>query len=162
MTPKNRLFLFCLFGVGVVGGCSKDSNPETAATISGTITFHNKPLPGGTVRVYNAKDFGGAKMGVIHEDGSFSIAGVPTGDVVITVETESMNPKRKILQYGGNRGQQAVSKSKDKQMQTGTPKETGSAEKYQKIPDKYADMRKSTLKTSLSAGSNKQDFDLKD
>lgn len=71
------LFLFALLLCGC-GGTSK---------ITGKVTFQGSPLKGGYIAFVNSD--GKAWVGPIEQDGSYSVANVPTGEMKITVETSS-------------------------------------------------------------------------
>jgi hypothetical protein len=163
MTRKVCLPLLLL----VVVGCGP-SNPNAPGSVSGQVIYKGEALTAGTVGFHN-KDKGlfGA---TIRPDGTFVATDIPTGEMVVTVETESANPNQgkgpieykggfgggAEGKYGkGGKGQQQGSKkaAQSSPAPEGANKETASG-KYVKIPAKYADPAKSDLKLTIKAGKN--------
>jgi hypothetical protein len=85
-------------------------------------------------------------------DGTYSATDLPIGDAVVTVETESINPEKKKMAYGGGRGGMSPA-PENAQKSAGT---------YVKIPAKYADSTKTTLTVTLARGKQVKDLDLTD
>jgi hypothetical protein len=80
---------------------------------------------------------------------------MPSGDMVVTVETESANKNKKVLGAYG---------AKMSKMMGPIPESARSLPqvKYIKIPARYADPKTSPLKVTLKDGKNNIDFDLTD
>jgi hypothetical protein len=143
--------LFCLV---LAAGCGS-KNEQAPASVSGTVTYQNKILKGGTVMFHTA---GGKYSGNIRPDGTYSITDVPAGDHVVTVETESANPKQVV---GGRYAEQYQGQAKEASKRPGAPSSVAPpAENYLKIDSKYADAKTSPLKATLSAGRQTKDFNL--
>jgi hypothetical protein len=65
----------------ISGGCT---GGEKVASVSGTVTFKGKPLPGGTI-VFLSEDKTKQEMAPIKSDGTYSASSVPWGKVLIGV-----------------------------------------------------------------------------
>ena len=80
---RMRVRLLTCFGLPIlalIGGCSSEGS------ISGKVTYKDKPLTGGIVLFTSSS---GSSTANINEDGSYSIERMPTGDVKIAVDTQS-------------------------------------------------------------------------
>jgi hypothetical protein len=67
------------------GGCSG----HPTGSISGKVTFQDRPMPGGFVNFYGVGADGGLlshKSATIDRNGDYAVAGVPVGKVKITVQ----------------------------------------------------------------------------
>jgi hypothetical protein len=128
-------------------------NPNAPAEVSGRVTYKGAPVTGGTL-AFHSKG-GGAYSCPIDPEGNYIGTDLPAGEVVVTIETESLNPSLKQEQYKGAKG---------KNMTSPTPKgfEQGAKGTYVKIPTKYNDPTKSPLKETLSRGKQSKNFDLTD
>jgi hemoglobin len=76
------------------GESKEEKKPEASAgtsTVSGTVTYKGKPLPGGTVTL-TGKD-GKTVSGAIGEDGSYALQAVKPGTYTMTVDTSSAKGK---------------------------------------------------------------------
>jgi hypothetical protein len=165
MTRTGRLLLPLPLILVIVAGCRHNPTP---ANVSGTITYRGQPVTAGSVAFYPEE--GGMFSYSIGNDGSYSGWGLPAGELVVTVETESINPNpkgRPKATYGG----------KDKKRKGGNPNEymekmkamgkapdvsattTGA---YVRIPAKYAEKNKSPLRATLEKGTNVVNFELTD
>ena len=135
-----RIGLLVLMSVATQIGCGGKGD------ISGKITFKGKPVAGGTV-TFVAKD----KMpyqGPIGEDGSYSLSGVPTGEVKIGVTSPrpgGLSAREKALQ--GDRREDVTGPKID-------PK------KWVAIPGDYAFFEKSGLSYVVKSGKNQHDIEL--
>jgi hypothetical protein len=80
-----------LVGAGLLALAVCGCGPK-AGTVSGVVTYQGKPLPGGFIN-FNTLDTGGrvadSKSVGILNNGSYKIAGVPTGPARITVQGPS-------------------------------------------------------------------------
>lgn len=143
--PALTLFVTAL----AVAGCGKSK-----ATVSGKVTYQNKPVKGGNISFVSSK---GAVSGEINEDGTYTVDGVPTGEARISVDTESINPQ---IVGGGqqNTAPKGVTVPSDYQAGGGTKVDP---KRYVKIPEKYADPDTSDLTFKVGSGSNTYDIDLK-
>jgi hypothetical protein len=166
MTRKVRLLLVWPLLAAIALGCGKGS-PQAPAKVSGSIKYKNAPVTGGTITFY-AKA-GGVYNATISPEGTYTIGDLPVGDMEVSVETESINPKKKKPEYTGGTGGPKFGPRpsfKDKPAQASPAPEgitpVGSVGTYVRIPPKYADHKQSGLTATLSAGSNTKDFDLVD
>jgi hypothetical protein len=124
--------------------------------VSGKVTYHDQPVAGGTV-TFIPKE-GPVYMRPIEANGTYAATEIPSGEYVVTIETESANKdkeRKQQAQYGRGRGKMAMSPAPE-----GAP--TGGGE-YVKIPAKYGDKAKTPLKdVQVADGRNTKDFDLTD
>jgi len=172
MIFKNRLFLLLPLVAAFAIGCGA-KNPNAPAKVSGTVTYKGNKVTGGSL-TFHTKD-AGAYTCAIRADGTYSGVDLPAGELVVTVETESINPKTKMPEYKGGQDPRAAMyggkaggapKPPAGAKVEASPKPEGSPESeetvYVKIPAKYNDPGKSGLTVTLAAGSNTKDFDLTD
>jgi|SRR5262245_30085030 len=175
MIAKGRLLLALplVCGLLLLAGC-KRGNPHAPARVTGKVTYKSAPVPGGTI-TFHAPD-GTQYPTNIGPDGSYGVE-LPAGDLLVSVETESLNPDRKIPTYdektSGSAGPMAKMYGKKsggggsgKNKAMGSPAPEGasmsSSDRYVKIPPRYSDKQKSGLNVLLSKGDQKKDFDLTD
>lgn len=152
-------------------GCGGGSN---AGSVQGKVTLDGKPVTGGTLVFYSET---GSYSAGIRPDGTYSITDMPPGDMTVTVETESVNPKNnKTVAYtgqsqGGNKmyggkggsGGAPVGPDGKKYNQENSPIPEGAPTaqgEYVKIPDRYADKSKSGIKKSITGGKQQVDIEL--
>jgi hypothetical protein len=113
-------------------GCTRA--PKLASP-SGTVRFQGKPLPGGYITF--AAPSGQTMRGMIQPDGTYTLNDVPTGELAVAIETESIQALEKTV--GKTEGF-----------------------RYVKIPKSYADIKTSELTARLEPGVREDlDFDLK-
>jgi hypothetical protein len=159
--------LICLAATGCGGVKHGD--------VSGRVTNKGNVLPGGTVTFWPQGSEAGASpvFAKIQDDGSYTAAKVPAGEVAVTVETESL---------GGGRPQTGIpgmGKTKDgKRLQGGPPPEImaqinqarggnvqaevkAASDKYRPIDKKYANPQLSGFKLTVQSGSQEFNIDLK-
>lgn len=168
--------LLFLLSLGLTLGCgSKKSAP---AQLSGKVTYKGAAVTGGTLAFHSDA---GAYTAVINADGTYTVTDLPEGEVVVTVDTEDMNPERKIPEYNEKSGGALGTKygksaqppappqgsppgGKTKQESSPVPEGAPKAEvgQYVKIPRTYSDKTKSSLKVTLQAGKQQHNFELKD
>jgi hypothetical protein len=81
---------FLIFLVLAVG-CGKRAPVHEAnrGPVSGSLSLDGKPLPGGTIGFISVKDPRYCVTAMIQTDGTFRVADAPTGEVKISVDTES-------------------------------------------------------------------------
>jgi len=136
----------------LVIGC-RSKNPNAAASVSGKVTYKGAPVPGGSI-VFRPQS--GNYAGGLTPDGSYSITDMPSGDMTVTVETESVKPK--AAPTGGMGAKMAKMASPIPESAKNAPKA-----EYVKIPAKYADPKTSPLKVTLKDGNNPNtNYDLTD
>jgi hypothetical protein len=148
------LLCFALF-TGLLTGCT--ANSQAPSHISGTVSYKGSPVPGGTITFHS--DGEGIYSYALSADGKFAVRNIPKGALLVTVETESVNPKKKVKDYGGKG---------DKQYQERIAAEGNSAANktpppaYVHIPSKYANAKTSGLTITAAAGDQVHDFNLTD
>jgi hypothetical protein len=150
MTARARLALVLplLLAIAAVG-CSKGGR-SNSAIIEGTVKYKGTKLGGGNITYYPVSGAGSYQVS-ISPDGTYMLTDVPSGDALVTVETESVKRASEKREYG--KGGKMSPAPKDYQQVTGT---------YVEIPAKYADKDKSNLKYTVQSGKQKKDWDLTD
>jgi len=109
--------------------------PQTGASLSGTVTFKKQKLTGGMVTV--AGDAPGSN-GEIKPDGTYEVANVPVGEVIIAVNTAAARANRAAVK----------SAVKDAQLPPAIVD----------VPAKYASPGSSGIKTTTKPGPNTFDI----
>lgn len=141
----NRVWSPLLFSFFVVAciGCGTGTGDVT-----GTVTYKDKPLPGGTVTFLDAG--GTFYQSEIQPDGTYEVIGVPVGEakVAVTYVDEKINEFARDLSKSA-RGQQK-----------GAMPKVNAKEIFQ-IPDQYSDHGNSGLTTPVTKGTSKFDIVLK-
>ncbi len=160
------VFAFGLMGLVSIGCGGGVANAPSH--ISGKVTYKGAPVTGGNIG-FAAVDGMGSGSASIKSDGTYSANDIPAGEMIVTVETESINPGTKTVEYkGGNTkmpggGGGSGSGTVKKMVSSPKPSYASKGESvYVKIPAKYAKKTSSTLKTTLKPGKNTADFELTD
>lgn len=132
-----------VFSLIFVCGCGSKASKTTA--LSGKVIYKDQPLTGGTITVISP-DSKEKINAMISPEGTYSVSGVSPGEVIVTIETESI------------RGQTGVSY----QAPPGhTAPDMGvKLAKYVPIPRSYGNPQATPLRVTLKNGSNKKDFSL--
>jgi len=94
MQMFKTICLFCgglLILLPLLAGCGgpakvHEANREPA---SGMVTFDGKPLGGGSITFISAKDAVYRMTAMIRADGHFLMNNAPSGEVIVSVETET-------------------------------------------------------------------------
>jgi hypothetical protein len=128
------------------GGCTGDK----VATVSGTVTYKGKPLPGGTI-TFLSEDRTRQEMAPIKADGSYTAAAVPTGKVLVGVQ-----PAGKKMS--------AVIKGETKDLSK-PPKDSGAASSAPTTAGEYVNIpaylhSPATSKIALDVDTNSKSFDI--
>ncbi len=158
MTGTSRFFLSLPVFLAVLG-CS---NSNTPSGVHGKVTYKGEPVPAGTVTFHRTgKDQIGSYPFSLNSDGSYEGTTMPAEEMVVTIDTESVNPNKPKPVYSG---EQMGNAEYAKKMRERTPDAAKSSEagKYVAIPPKYADKEKSPLKVTLTKGKQKHNFELQD
>jgi hypothetical protein len=129
-------------------GCGSSSS-----SVSGKVSYKGQPLRGGTISFFGDKDWTASSH--LSEEGAYSIANVPPGQVRIAVETKTARPPTPP------RG--AMPKPpKDAPVPKGSMYDTeGQAKRYVPIPDQYADKDRSGLTYDVKPGKHEHNIELK-
>jgi hypothetical protein len=136
-------------------GCSSQGS------ISGNVTYQNKPLTGGTV-LFTSTQGRGTRTAQIGPDGSYSIDKMPAGPVKIAVETSSAQP----VQMGFKGPPTSMTPPAGANLPPGADTSTvyGSTAKkapVEKIPENFGDPDKSGLTYTVIGGPQTHNIDLK-
>jgi hypothetical protein len=148
----------------LVAGCG-----SSHGTVSGKVSFRGQPLRGGTVSII--PQAGGALTGEIKQDGTYTIAKVPTGPAKVAVETASVRPS--AMGGGQARGPAGYYAKMAKEAPSGTPsgadptqfipggQKPSDPKKYVPIPEQFGDVEKSGVTLTVTGGKQPFDIDLK-
>jgi hypothetical protein len=144
--------LACALGI-VSSSCSRKGSTPSGPIISGKVTLKGAPVTGGSMTFLPQK--GSPTLITIMPDGTYKASGVPTGEILVGIETESIRgkaPKDGKLTDPG-----VISKPP-----SGVPG-TAPMAVYVPIDKKYADPKTSGLTVTISEQPEQtKDFDLKD
>lgn len=154
---KTQILSLAILGLGLsLIGCAKNS--QAPAKVSGAITYKGQPIKAGSMKFHTPE--GTSYPATISPDGTYSATDIPTGEMVVTIETEAFNPDKKMAQ---NPEAQRRAKMQSKMVQQpaggGEPPPTVH---YVKIPSKYANAKTSPVTITISSGRNVKDIDLTD
>ena len=121
--------------------------------VSGKVTYGDKVVKGGVVMFF--VEGKGNAQGQISEDGTYSIAEVPAGSAKVCVDTKSMNPAnaKPFMKYT------APKDAKAPEGFGGGPDRAELERRYVSIPERYADLTKTTLTQTITGGA--QTYDIK-
>lgn len=163
MTSIKFTIVSFLLSAFVVAGCSQSQTPSS---ISGKVTYKGQPVPSGTISFHRSgEDQSGVYPFPLKSDGTYEGAGMLAEEMIVTVETESANPKRQTDTYKrpGMKGDNPMAEydkmMREKGFKTATPTD---ANLYVLIPKKYADKKSTPLRAPLKRGKNVLNFDLTD
>jgi hypothetical protein len=123
----------------VATGCSENKT----GNVSGIVTFQGKPMPGGYIFFTNVASEGSViaqKSGGIGEDGAYSVAKVPIGDVKITLQEPAGALEANLPAKGG-------------MPRRAPPPVT--------LPPQYKSVEQTDLKYTVTPGDQKHDIELK-
>jgi hypothetical protein len=148
------ILLAGVIGLWSFAGCSRGPKMPKTHSVSGKVTYQDKPLEGaevGFVSSLDNKDVLAAR-GITNAAGEFTLStyidpqhevrGATAGDYAVTVsKTETMDPEKMREEFGKN-----------------------PAMKFKKlVPAKYTNAKETPLKATVEAGkSNKFEFKLED
>jgi hypothetical protein len=136
-TAVRRLPIVALAALLAATGCT------SRTTVTGKVTFKGKPVTWGTVTVIASDDIQYA--GQINPDGTYSIAGVPTGPAKFAVS--SPNPD------GTSRGGPAAANGgAGDRGDAGEAPPSPPAGTWSRLPEKYSDPLQSGLTGKIGGG----------
>jgi len=137
---RNIRPILCLtLAFGLMAGCQ--ANPQAPAHISGTVTYK------------------GSYASPLGPNGAYEVRDVPKGALVVTVETESVNPKKKQQDYGG-KGAKGYAERMAGEGKAAADK--APPQSYLRIPGQYANAKTSTLSITAESGTQVHNFELTD
>ena len=150
------IFALASLALVALAGCS------SKGTVTGKVTYQDKPLTGGTVLFASAE---GSQSSPIGEDGTYTISNMPTGPAKISVETESAQVKGKGTPGPGAgakgapppKGAEPPPEAAKSSYAQGPPR----AKSAEKIPGTYADPESSGLTYTVTGGNQTHDIALK-
>jgi hypothetical protein len=168
---KVRLALFVGLVFGLAAGCNRSNTP---AKVTGRVTYKGQPVKAGNI-TFHSENMGSFSSS-LSLDGAYEIVDMPAGTMTVTVETDSMNPDKKVPGYPGAPGRRASGQGAAKG--AAIDNERAAAEKragvggplspdemrarFVKVPKKYSDPTASPLKATIEGGRQTKDFDLTD
>jgi uncharacterized protein YxeA len=142
--------------IGVSACASKRIAP---GKVTGLVTYKGEPLKSGNL-TFHTKDNKGNYQSSLNTDGKYEVFELPVGTHDVTIETESLNPNRKVPTYGGAMGKGKA--GEQQRVMMGAPDPKTLAERWRAIPKKYADPKTSGLTATITAGNQSVNFDLTD
>jgi hypothetical protein len=141
----------CLLILGLATtGCGRGT-----ATVSGRVTYKGRPLPSGTVTIYDADS--SVRTGQIAPDGTYVITEIATGSAAITVATTPPLPARELLHIT-KPPPDPTNPPKVSQVKASGRSET--AGRYVPIPARYRKLGESGLRYTVRRGNQTFDIDL--
>jgi hypothetical protein len=131
-------------------------------SVSGKVSYRGKTLPGGVVTFIPEDGKGHPHDAQIQEDGTYSITNIPTGPVKILVRAAEP-PKIPTRPGPGGVGIRVgpPEGALPEGVKVGSFDPKADADKYVKIPPKYANADLSDLKYTVTSGAQPYDIDLK-
>jgi hypothetical protein len=141
-----------------MAGCGPSSAAQ--GVVSGKVTYNGTPLTGGNLTLHPVK--GGPDFPItITNEGTFSSSGVPDGEMLVAIETESLNGRGAVGMDGSRMpkpppGKVGANEVKNPHI------DMSNQPKYMRIPQKYKDVKSSGLPWTITKGDNKKDFALTD
>jgi hypothetical protein len=140
------------FLLALVSGCA------AKGTVTGKVTYQDRPLTGGIVLFVSTAGKGTGRS-EIGSDGSYTIEKMPAGPVKIAVDTRSAQGEGQAAPPGMKPPPGAELPEATKRSGIyGSGKSSGTAES---IPENYADPEKSNLTFTVTGGSQTHNIDLK-
>ncbi|HEY7312799.1 MAG TPA: hypothetical protein VH643_25775 [Gemmataceae bacterium] len=160
--PRWFVLLLPLF-LAIALGCGHSKRDPSIA--SGKVTYKGQEVSAGTITFHPVSQEEGVGYGFPLKPEGYTAVSLPAEEMVVTVETESKNPKRAKPTYGppGKKGPGGKEDYRQKMMEKGAvPQDSGPTGNYVQIPKKYADKKTSPLRATLTAGKHDLSFELKD
>jgi hypothetical protein len=155
MTRVRVLFGASLIFAVAAFGCAK--NPHAPAKVSGSVSYKGNPVKGGTIQFYGSD--GAAYSCQISPDATYSVTDIPEGELVVTVETESINPARKAA-VGGKDYERRMSTMQPPPPDRAPPPASQLQGFYVKIPEKYGNSKTSPVTVVIKSGRQVRDIEL--
>jgi hypothetical protein len=129
--------------------------------VAGKVTYKGAPVTGGTIAFAAADGSNPGSSAPIRPDGSYVVTDLPAGEMIVTVETETVNPSHKQSANPGA-GKGGAGRHASMSPPPAGAGGGGKAPVYVKVPPKYADPKKTPLRATLSRGSNTYHAELTD
>jgi hypothetical protein len=137
-------------GLLILAGCNGGNPQITGASVAGTVKYQGKIVTGGEIIFVSPTDPNKSQSGRIFGDGTFDVPNVPTGDVIVVIDTEQARYDVSAMHAKAKGGDGNIPK-----VETGHP-----PMKYMKIDKKYSQPTTSPLRLTVEKGTNQKDFDL--
>lgn len=153
MARHRTLLAVPLFGfaVAAVVGCGGGGNPLAPASVSGSVSYKGKTVTGGSISFVTPT--GTPYSSAISVDGTYAVADLPTGEMIVVVETESVNPEVKAASgKDADRRNAMMGARTGPNGQSGGGGSSGLEAKYIKIPEKYSKSKTSPLTYMVKNG----------
>jgi len=162
MTLPRRFVLLLPLLVVIAFGCGR-SNKRDPSIASGKVTYKGQEVSAGTITFHPVSQKEGGGFGFPLGPDGYTAVSLPAEEMVVTVETESANPKTPKPTYGQGGQKGGQNDYRQKMQEKGVvPEASGSSGTYVKIPKKYDDKKTSPLRATLTPGKNNLPFELKD
>jgi hypothetical protein len=157
------------------GAVCADERPEkgkdpaeapAGAEVSGTVTLNGKPLPAGWICFHGKA---GKEVRIAFADGKYQLKNAPTGEIKITIDTDSIRAMAEVLRDRWQALETRASllkaaKKEDaelaKQIEETKRRVKVTFEKFVKIPAKYGQKETTPLTLSVKKGSQNADIKL--
>ncbi len=134
--------------LGTSAGCG-----SRKGTVYGKVTFRGSPVPGGIVAfVPDDSSKRGGTSTINPQDGSYSIEGLPQGEMKITVQAFQAPNMPAHVKMGSSGAEEGTETPKD-------PRQGEGGAKPVTIPEKYQKAELTDLKLTVTGGS--QEYDIK-
>jgi hypothetical protein len=164
---RRHLLALPLLALLILVGCSSKT---AGGKVSGKVTYNGAAVPGGVVAFYYES---ATYTGQINPDGTYEMVDIPAGDVVITVDTESLKPVKQQTYTGQTGGGGAKygkgftpsggAKGKGQEISpAGEGSPQTAAGSYMQVPAKYRDRTQTPLKEKVGGGSQTINLQLTD
>jgi hypothetical protein len=131
--------------------CAPLAGAGCGGSITGTVTFQNKPVASGTVVVVGSDML--PHYGTIEDDGGYTVPSVPTGLAKIAVFSPGPDGARPAYPDLPD-AEPVLPKRASARVFRGDP------QKWFPLPDKYRDFDASGLGLTVTSGENRLDLDL--
>jgi hypothetical protein len=158
MNAKVRLLLvLACFVVSL--GCTGGPKRAATASLSGKITYKNQPVTAAAL-IFHPADGNSPPVTatIVGTNGEYEVAGLPVGDLKLTVDAEPYNNKKPQKEQRGAKGRENKMSPTPKDRSGSKPFEGT----YMPLPKKYAEASTTTLTVTVKAGKNNKDFELTD
>ncbi len=166
MTYNRLLSAAALVGFLSLAGCGGGQTAGNSARVSGSLTYKGQPITGANMQFHDTQ--GVAHPAQVSPDGTYSANDISVGELIVTVDTSSLNPAK----TGAPTGAQAEARLKMDKASSNRPDGPGGSGGgntstaptivYIKLPAKYTSPKTSTLTITVKAGRQVQNIDLTD
>jgi len=167
MTRNRFIFAVVLVTCFALLGCGGGTGSGNSARVSGSLTYNGQPIKGGVMCFHDAS--GVVYPAQLSPDGTYSANDIGTGEMVVTVDTESLNPARTGADAPKGRDAEArmamdrkTSQRSDGPAGGNGPAASAPPVSYTKIPAKYHNAKTSTYTVTLKSGRQVVNIDLTD